>query len=102
MPEQHDNQEKGLFDTFTEWHVWFQVAAIVVGSAGALWLIGVQWLIQHQVLLAAAAHPMLTLPYADGAGLDLPRITIVGCVATVALAYLISSTRRSVELRRYQ
>ena len=49
----------------------------VLGSAGVFWGAGVTWLVEHQLLLAPGAHPLLALPAADGAGLDGARLAVL-------------------------
>ena len=63
-----------------------------LGTIGALALWGWQkittWLLEHQVLLPASDQPSVVVPYTDGAGLDIARVSLlVGAViATLALA----------------
>lgn len=72
----------------------------VLGSAGALWLTGTNWLVSHQVLVTATAAPALAVPYAAGAGLDWPRLQIlVGTVLGIA-AFAGSAMRTAVVSRR--
>ncbi|MFJ4233868.1 hypothetical protein [Cellulosimicrobium cellulans] len=73
----------------------------IAGSAGFLWLKGVAWLIEHNILVAASAEPLLVLPASDGAGLDLPRIAIAGGVLLGVVVLSVSAAVRAISrLRR--
>ena len=76
-------------------HVALAAVAIVVGSAGALWLQGSVWLVEHKVLVARAAQPLIEVPGTAGAGLDLPRIAIALSLVLAALAGAVSAARRA-------
>lgn len=69
-----------------------------VGTGGALVLWGWQkittWLLEHQVLLPAAEHPRLVIPYTDGAGLDLARMSLLVGALIAALALTVAAVRR--------
>ncbi len=82
-------------------HVALAVITVVLGSVGILWLKGATWLVEHQVLAAAAAHPVLSLPGADGAGLDLPRAAIAAGFILAGIACALSAASRAVA-RRYE
>jgi len=75
------------------------VGAVAFGaaaaSAGSLWLMGASYLVDHGILVAAANHPLLAIPGADGAGLDLPRLAILAGAGLIGLAAAISAVRRS-------
>lgn len=71
----------------------------VLASAGLLWAKGVGWLVQHQLLLPAAAHPLLPVPGGAGAGLDLPRIAAAAGVLLALVAWAGSAVRRAVTAR---
>lgn len=73
-----------------------------IGSAGWLWIQGTRWLVAHQVLVAAENHPLLPLPHADGAGLDLQRVAVAAGAVLLAVAVLISAARRAWLRRRQQ
>ena len=69
------------------------------------WTSLVGWLVDHQVLLAAARDPLLVIPASDGAGLDLPRLLLLGAVVLGLLAGLGSAIvqvarRRAAEVTR--
>jgi len=81
-------------------HIVMGAVTIVLGSAGALWLTGAAWLVEHQVLVARAAQPLVEVPGAAGAGLDLPRIAIAAALLLAALAGAVSYVRRSWTRRR--
>lgn len=86
--------------------VLIQVAAIalgaVLGSAGLLWMKGVEWLVEHQVLVSAEASPLLEIPGTEGAGLDVSRVVIATSLLLGVLAIAISSGRRLAARRRQE
>lgn len=94
----------GLADTPEEElviiHVAIAAVAALLASAGALWLQGASWLVEHHVLVARAARPLIEVPGTAGAGLDLPRIAIAVAVLLAALAGTISAGRRALDRRR--
>lgn len=94
----------GLADTPEEELVIIHVAIAAVGavlaSAGALWLGAAGWLVEHHVLVARSAEPLLEIPGTSGSGLDLPRIAIAVALVLAVLAAAISAGRRAVERRR--
>jgi len=57
------------------------ITAKVPGAAG--------WLIDHQILVAAADQPILTLPASGGAGLDWPRLIALTAVVLIGLTWVI-------------
>lgn len=63
------------------------------------WQSLVGWLVDHQVLLAAARDPLVVIPASDGAGLDLPRLLLLGAVVLGLLAALGSIVVRMVRNR---
>lgn len=67
----------------------------LLGSAGLLWLKGAAWLVERQILVGAGASPLLTVPGAGGAGLDVPRVAIVAAVALVAVMGAVGGIRRA-------
>ena len=101
MSNAHGN---GIADTpeeeFIVVHAALAALAAVIGSAGFLWLKGVEWLIEHNILVAASADPLLVLPASAGAGLDLPRIAIAGGVLLGAVLLSVSAAVRAISRRR--
>lgn len=93
-PTHNDDDPLVLFGALTVF------GGAILGSAGALWLGGVQWLVAHGVLVAAAQAPLLELPYAQGAGLDWARALVLGGVAVALLACAISAARRTLQRRQ--
>ena len=83
-------------------HVAIAAVAVLLGSAGALWLQGANWLVEHQVLVPHAAAPLLEIPATAGAGLDLPRIAIVTGVLLAAIAAGVSAAHRALNRRRHE
>lgn len=94
----------GLADTPEEEvllvHVALAVLGMVVGSAGVLWLKGATWLVEHQVLVGASAGPLVQIPGAAGAGLDVPRLAIAAAIVLATLVVAASSARRAIARRR--
>lgn len=94
----------GLADTPEEEvlliHVALAVLGMVVGSAGVLWLKGATWLVEHQVLVGESTDPLVQIPGAAGAGLDVPRLAIATAVVLATLVVAASSARRAIARRR--
>lgn len=65
-----------------------------LGGAGALFGLGTDWLVEHSVLIAASASPLLPIPGLDGAGLDLTRSVIAAGLLIMLLAVAGSAIRR--------
>ncbi|GAA4759027.1 hypothetical protein GCM10023328_47980 [Modestobacter marinus] len=63
------------------------------------WTSLVGWLVDHQVLLAAARDPLVVVPASDGAGLDLPRLLLLGALLLSLLAALGSAVIRLIRRR---
>lgn len=74
----------------------------IVGSGGALWLKGITWLIEHQILIGAEADPLLALPRSGGAGLDGPRVLIACAVLLALLAFGVSTLLHATTRHRYR
>lgn len=52
------------------------------------WKSLVGWLVDHQILLAATRDPLVVIPASEGAGLDLPRLLLLGALVLGLLAAL--------------
>jgi hypothetical protein len=87
-------------DEFVLFIVGCVAAAALVGSAGLFWLTGVGWLVEHQVLVSAAEHPLVALPDAGGAGLDLSRLAVVAAVVIALVAWAASAIHHRVAAAR--
>ncbi len=74
----------------------------LVGSVGLVWVVGVGWLVEHHVLVPADAHPLLAVPGAAGAGLDLPRVAILLALLLAVGAITVSSARRALARSRQE
>lgn len=72
----------------------------LLGAAGALWLNGMEWLVTHQVLVAAAESPLLAIPHAQGVGLDWPRLLVLAGLALALAAWAASAARRVYKRRQ--
>lgn len=69
------------------------LATVLLGSIGGIvsgaWTVAQSWLLEHHVVVPAAADPILALPGGAGIGLDLPRLTVaVGVLVAAAAAGL--------------
>lgn len=60
----------------------------------------VAWATHHGVLVASDANPLLPLPGAGGAGLDLLRLVVVAALIVLAGAIAVVFTRRWMTRRR--
>jgi len=94
----------GLADTPEEEvlliHIALGMVGVALASAAALWLTGSAWLVEHQVLVPAKAAPVVQIPGAAGAGLDLSRIAIAAAIVLAVLVIAVSSARRALRHRR--
>ncbi|SDY85973.1 hypothetical protein SAMN05661080_04831 [Modestobacter sp. DSM 44400] len=52
------------------------------------WTSLVGWLTDHHVLVDAAHDPLVVIPASEGAGLDLPRLLLLGALVLGLLAFL--------------
>lgn len=86
-------------DEFVLFIVACVVLVTILGSAGVFWATGVGWLVEHQVLVPAAQHPLLGLPGSSGAGLDGPRVAVVAGVVLALVASAVSAVRRAISRR---
>jgi hypothetical protein len=87
----------GLADTPEEEvlliHLALAAMGVLVGSISIIWLKGVDWMINHRVLVAPAADPIIALPGAGGAGLDVARVVALVGVFGIAGALSMSTCR---------
>lgn len=67
-----------------------------VAAAATWWTKTVAWLLEYQVLVAAATQPTVALPGSAGAGLDVPRLALTAAVLLVLVAGVVSAVRRKV------
>lgn len=86
-------------DTFLLFIIGAVALSVAVGSIGVLWLKGVNWMLQHQLLVAASQHPVLTVPGGAGAGLDVPRACVVAGLLLALLAWAGSAFARMLAAR---
>lgn len=73
----------------------------LLGAAGYLWSHGLDWLVQHHVLIGAAADPLLPIPGCAGAGLDGARLAIAAGLLAIGLVVTVSAIRWALVRRRY-
>jgi len=74
--------------------------ALLLGSAGTVaalaWSKFLAWCLERQVLLPAAANPLLVLPASEGAGVDLPRVAVAAAVLLGVLVAVASTATRKM------
>jgi hypothetical protein len=87
-------------DEFVLFIVGCVAAAALVGSAGLFWLKGVGWLVEHQVLVSAAEHPLVALPNGGGAGLDMSRLAVLSAAVIALIAWAASAIHHRVAAAR--
>lgn len=74
----------------------FTLAVIGAGSIGLIisfilalvtnaWSTSIHWLLDHQIVVARHENPLITLPYAGGAGLDTARCFILAAILLLLL-----------------
>src|SRR4051812_27215649 len=80
-------------------HIGLAAGTLALGSAGLLWLKGATWLVEHHLLLPAAAHALVVVPGTGGAGLDLPRLAVMAGVALATIVLAVSTARRALTSR---
>lgn len=73
---------------------------LVAGSIAIFWKSAVTWLLEQDLLLPASADPLVQLPAAGGAGLDLVHLSIAGGVLLAILTGLVSLVVRVIRRRR--
>lgn len=87
-------------DEFVLFIVGCVAAAALLGSAGLIWLKGIGWLVEQRVLVPAAAHPLVALPNAGGAGLDGSRLAVVVALLIALIAWAASAIHQRVAAAR--
>ena len=78
------------------------IFGVVVGALPSMSARVTAWLLEHNMIIGAAESPLLALPGAEGAGLDVRRLIVVVAVLAVAVALAISGLRQAVDRRRQQ
>lgn len=76
-------------------HVGLAAVTVALSSVGFLWLQGVDWLLEHGVLVPPATA-IVVIPETGGAGFDLPRVAIATGVALAATAWTASTAARAL------
>lgn len=59
-----------------------------------------EWLLSRDIVVPAAADPVLTIPGADGAGLDLPWLAITAGVLVIGGAVVVDALVRAIRRRK--
>lgn len=83
----------------------FSLIWIALGSIGAIiafatamvaraWNESIDWLLEHSILVAGTQTPLLTVPHAGGAGLDVPRCFIAASVLLLLAFAAVQGIRR--------
>ena len=67
------------------------ILGLLVAALPAMSTKATAWLLAHDLIVAASASPLVTIPGTEGAGLDLRRLIIV--VAVLALAATLALSR---------
>ena len=70
------------------------IAATAVALLTGAVTTAVDWALAHQVLVPAAAQPVLTIPAAGGAGLDGPRVALLAAAVLVVLTVAVDALLR--------
>lgn len=70
-----------------------------VAGAVTWWTTALRWLLEHQVVVAADQHPLVTLPYSAGAGLDIPRVALAAAAGLLLIAVSVGGVRRRLRSR---
>ena len=73
---------------------------ILVGTLPAMSTKATAWLLAHDLIVAATASPLVTIPGTEGAGLDFRRLIIITTVSVLAATLAVSGVRRSIDRRR--
>lgn len=71
---------------------------VVLARWEQIWAAAGQWLIEHHLI--ATVNVVLVLPGAEGAGLDLPRLALVGAIVLGILAWAAARARSFVRRLR--
>jgi hypothetical protein len=66
------------------------------------WTRIVAWLVDHGLLAAAAAHPLVPLPGTGGAGLDVPRLAVLAAAVFVWVLLVADSRDRRRRIPPHQ
>lgn len=76
---------------------WYGLGAVVLVGPLVLWQRFIGLLVEHQVLVAGGRDPLLVIPKADGAGLDVARLVLLlgVLVAVTAIAWVATRRRAS-------
>jgi hypothetical protein len=78
------------------------ILGLLVAALPAMSTKATAWLLAHDLIVAASASPLVTIPGTEGAGLDLRRLIIVAAVLVLAATLALSGARRSIDRRRQQ
>lgn len=76
-------------------------SGVIVGALAVFWDKVVAWLLEHEVLIAASANPLVAIPGTEGAGLDLMRVIVGVGIVLALVAVLGSILGRAVRRRRH-
>ncbi|OUS84919.1 hypothetical protein [Rhodococcus sp. NCIMB 12038] len=78
------------------------ILGLLVAALPAMSTRATAWLLAHELIVAASASPLVTIPGTEGAGLDFRRLIIVAAVLVLAATLALSGARRSLDRRRQQ
>ncbi len=102
-PKQQGRNASDLFSDDDQLLLIMGLPLLLTLGAGILPSLSVKataWLTAHEILVAATESPLIALPGAEGAGLDLRRIIGAIAVLAMALALAVSGVRRQLDQRR--
>lgn len=99
---EHSNRSSSLSDSDQMALFWIAPIALTValGSAGLWWSKALTWLVDHSILIAADASPIVRIPAAQGIGLDGRRATIALALVIAVVAIGISAGKAAHSARQ--
>lgn len=100
MTINQDPESQKATDELVTMHFAVGVLATMLGSAAVLWMTGIRWLVEHKVLVDASDEPLITIPRAAGAGLDINRVVIIAAFVIALVAIGLSAALRHLRYRR--
>lgn len=78
------------------------IGTVILGRSTGYLHRGLDWMVDKHLLLARSADPLLAIPGAAGAGLDLPRTLIIAGVLAAVAAAAASTLMRIIRRVRHE